>query len=1782
MPKEIIFFYQNNFSLKNNFFKLMNILITNQSSSLLEALIIGVIYYIQIISSFFAKQIGVFNPDKFTTDYTLYKIESILRIKDLFIQNYSGLEILNSLILAFLVVFIFYFFVIVYRINMSYYKFKINIINFLIKLFLFFLYNICLDISFSQMCFGKKHINPGFEGEIECFGNNKLMIIIPTLTIIFAIIIHQIFRLYYFESFFITEFFFAKVNSYYDVFMDINLFINSILLTQAPFFNKKFFLYYNLIFSIFIFVYYIKNYIYYNTYIHLTSGIFHIIYAWTSLFSIFATYINFNEKAVVYIISSIFVGFIFYHMKNKYEKNIFYQKSINKISNSNYLLAYIKALTDLLLKCDKNDKEIKGIIGGVLKQLIRESPNNVCDGLMKEKMYIPLTNTWRDLKKENVTDNVFIKYFIVILYHYFLVSKDVCPELFMNLSHYYLVIIGNHCEAMYYCQKLFQYDLNAQQKFSFYRLQDLITHSLTKKLKSFEDKNISLENINISSYYEYENLCENFLEKINTDIDLSLKFWKLFREMYKNPEYKLNFNEVFELSEKIQLKKKNIDKIWKDMMIVYSGINEFFELYTEYIIQINDDDIKKRELDAFKKKILNQEDDYNNNFYSILFNKETGIIIVEKDKGIEGVIKHWNKRIEKIFKYTEQELKEKRINLLMPKNIEHKHSMFMENYFRSGYNKYVETKDFKTFAKDKNNSIFQIRLAIKLLPVLNHNVMFTGLIVKENINDVILVDEKFNIQGICEKLKNNLKISNNSLFQYNDIPFYIICKKFINFYKMFLWDKRKENNDDGQINEIAKKKTNSTTDKQTEKVNASSKRKGEKEEDVTKKDKDEGILNKQNQENLEINENFELEFEIKFPQFLINYSNRTKFNKRNYFEKRKLNREEFLDKEDEELDEEDNELLLSNYSKKKIQKKNSIITSTPYTFSETQTFPINLTFLNVQPEPFERPILNKSEEEKIFLEKLDQLCTLFKEENFQNLEDLIDSCNKDSKYVEYKFNFTFDKYKFGEKEIAYIIRCIDDKNNEGHSEEKSFEQDSNMINYKKNKEQSIKPLYEITKEEREETIKSPEKFFKLLDNPNFREVLNKCKEEINKMSKIKGNTEDNLLETDNSSQSFSHSGFDNDLIIKNKISEIRSNLYQNTKNYFTIKYIRLVIICISLTTFIFSLTFILFIHSLFITLKGVSIMNLNLFKVTLKTIDLIGIIISLKALILIKSGKKNFLYNNYISEEIKTNEDYYIKMINIGSKLYNELNNEYGNLNIFITKYISEENLLNIYWDHINISYLNELYIRNNKKGKESFPTAVNQFLINTIIFLKKYNYSIADFSFTKREDEEYFNYITFLLIENPYINLIPNLFIKLEKIPELYSLYNNSQKKYIYLIIFIYFSFQVFICITYITLIRITNSSMSDIFKKLTKIKFEKIEETIKRIQKFLSHLKSFREILGLNIDEEEDEIKDNKEMRQRRRNSMMPRHSVHFNLVPKGEISYISNNGFNSDIRKYYPLTISRHYFVHSVIFSCILFAFIIPLYIYSINVINVINQLLLIINYIYGKLMNTSLSIVDLKCYIMECKLGVNTLSYEKFSSNENIQLFVKGLRNFHIIEDFYDNKFMLNACDAAIDKTNDSGRYNICISDGVVISANNTDNIMQLITNFIDNIYHRDRLERMKNKSYNNNNNIRQMMFNDSIYQEIEYLFFNYVFTVEDIFENTVKESLDRYIKRNKFFLVILILIFCIIMIIYNISYIIFLTPKLKYLINISRGIIKIIPTSVIMNTPELQTLIGTKY
>ena len=106
MPKEIIFFEENKFSFKKNFFNLMNSLLKSQSCPLIEAILINAINHIQILSSFYSKQIKIFKPDKYKSDYVLYIIESIFRIKDLFKHNYFYLEILNYIILSVLALFI--------------------------------------------------------------------------------------------------------------------------------------------------------------------------------------------------------------------------------------------------------------------------------------------------------------------------------------------------------------------------------------------------------------------------------------------------------------------------------------------------------------------------------------------------------------------------------------------------------------------------------------------------------------------------------------------------------------------------------------------------------------------------------------------------------------------------------------------------------------------------------------------------------------------------------------------------------------------------------------------------------------------------------------------------------------------------------------------------------------------------------------------------------------------------------------------------------------------------------------------------------------------------------------------------------------------------------------------------------------------------------------------------------------------------------------------------------------------------------------------------------------------------------------------------------------------------------------------------------------------------------------------------------------------------------------------------------------------------------------------
>ena len=1777
MSKKLILFEEEELSFKNKFYRLMDLLIINQSNSKVESLLLLGIFYIQIISSFFSEQLSIFNPKNSKSDSIFNYIEKIFRLKDLFRDNFYYFQIMEIFLFFLILIIIIHFIVSCSLTNKTpFYSYNKKIINFYIKIFLYVGYNIIFDICFSSFCLSSDDFNPNFTS-IKCSSENIIITILSIINITVSLFFYIFFNIYYNDSFYLSNSHYAKMSCNYDIFWGFNCMIISFLMIQVKFFPKEVFLLYNLIISILLFFYYINHYLYYDKYINIFTGIFHILYLWTSIFSSFFSFFDFKEKSIIYVITSIIVCAFYFNIKNIIENKIFLSSPFYKINNKFYLLYYFRSLYYLINNAKENYKD-KSILSGIIKMHSMECPNTNCLLKTRENIYLPLSNKWYDRNKKEIEDEVFLKNYLIIVMSYFLNTNNCTPDMYLNLSLYYLKIIGNYCQAIYYYKKITELKLTLREEFSFIRLSINISKALVEKLKPSNEQCNELENLDISMYYKYEELSKNFINEINNDVNLSLEFWKVFQAPYKELYKKIDFNKVFELTDKIGITKKNVENMWNKLLNIYGGFNIFFELYLEYVEQINDDDIKKRDLESLRRKNDSFGEHINNNFYSVLFNKDTGIIIANGDKGSEGIIELSNKEIENIFKYKPIDLKGTNLTCLMPKIFSKYHSKYMERYFKIGQKKIIDKNDFKTFGKDKDNSIIKIKAAIKLFPILNNNVYFVGLLLKENIDDIILLDDKFNIEGMSLKIMKILNINNKNLFQENEIPFYVICRKFVNFYNIFLQGKKKE--------EIKGKET-TIIDEEKEEEN--------KKED--KKQKKENEREKENiHENIEINENVELEYEIKLPQFLIEYSEKTKKKEVKIAMPIKSIQTESEDITEiiEEFEEDDDLLMEEERSKDKEIKskrnntiyKNKFYTPTPTPDGETPTPGMTPISDSIDEESDknnveQKVVFNKeSEEEKLYKEKINQYKTLFNEGKINELEELINDCNKNSSSIEYKFNFTFDKYKYDNNQISYIIRCIDNKNDIGNSQEESvFDLDPKVAKYKKEKAEAIKPLFEVLEEERKEIMDMPEIFLNLsLENKKFQQLLEECKNDINIFSKAHGQKKEEILEDENSSQS-SQSGFDSGLVKKNRIEEIRSNLMMNISSFYTLKYIKILITLIGISSIVFSFIYYYFFNSLYINLFNSSTVNINLFQSTLWTTELISIFVTLRTLYqkeIIKSpNTTNFIYSIYLKPPNNLNT-YYSFCINKSLELYNLMSKSFGLLEMEIPIYLNDEQLNNLYWDSVQVSYMNEEYKKFIEKGdNEAFPMSIAQLLSNSFSYLKSpiFNSISSDINFKNNsiKNSIYFDYMTYIIIENGYDNILPNQFKKLLIIPDIIAKFNFSMTKSLDFVIIIFLVIIFILCFIFLLLMQFTYKSMIDGIKKVTKIKLEKIEEIIKRIKLFNTHLKKYTEkdLKSELIQYYSEDNDDNKSLNKDEQNGYM-------NKKKEQESSLINSNGFNSDFKKYIPLTVLRYSFLYSVFILFVFIICLIPIYIFTINLVKNTNQLLIVQKYIYNKLIISSTSTIEIKCFLSDCQ-NRTTLDYSELDNFDIIQDVIKGLNFFSKVSYFYNEQFLINACSAAIDKEAQPEEYNSCLRDSMIKTTNNTENLMNLMNELIFTLKKKYEINSYKNNSYYKRN-----LFSERYYLQIEKIFFKYFIPVSGNFADYVEKDLKLYLLNNRIIIIIVIFSFIIITIIYCLMARIALIKKLVHHLNVSSCIMKIIPTSVIVNTPELETWIESKY
>jgi hypothetical protein len=429
--------------------------------------------------------------------------------------------------------------------------------------------------------------------------------------------------------------------------------------------------------------------------------------------------------------------------------------------------------------------------------------------------------------------------------------------------------------------------------------------------------------------------------------------------------------------------------------------------------------------------------------------------------------------------------------------------------------------------------------------------------------------------------------------------------------------------------------------------------------------------------------------------------------------------------------------------------------------------------------------------------------------------------------------------------------------------------------------------------------------------------------------------------------------------------------------------------------------------------------------------------------------------------------------------------------------------------------------------------------------------------------------------IDNTYENLLPNQFEKLKTMPQILKDFNSDSSQILIIFLLAYSALMVILCITYAILLHLTNKNMSEGLEKVSKIKLEKIEDTIKKIEGFNVILKKYRERESKNNGGGSDEKKGDEQGGEG--TTMNPT-----TINPNAPSNNLNSNGFNIDTKKFIPLSILNYSYFQTVILFCVLAGFLIPVFILTDNMVNSTNKIINIQEYLYGKIVNATASIVKVKCLMSDCDITTN-LNFTDLINIYEVQDIVQALSIFNDIDIFYNRKFLLDAC-GAIFINNESG-YNECLNDELIQSANNTESILKLIDETIDNIYKEQQIKKgnivtLKDKSQRNF--VNYLLYETDSFDLLETIFYKYVIQISDNFSDLCVQNLLSYLNNKKELVIILVIILSTILIGLCIYIEFYFISKLIHLLSVSRCILKIIPTTVINNTPELESWIESKY
>jgi len=1745
MTEEIILFEDNNCSIEERFYFFMDLLVNNKSGTRTEQLCLFLIFYIQIISIFFDSRLKVFMPKNNTSDNILKYFHDVLRFVGIFYTHKSYyLKIIYVIPIIMIMITLFFIFVFYKTQKNSLYLTSHYILNMVLKIFIFIFYNIFLDFFTHLMCFNSKY-NKYIEG-LECSINSHLFIFFISLITTIYIISFIIFIFFFYnDSFYLSSSYYAQTCTKYNIFLILNCALMSIMYCIIDQLTIELFFFTNLFISIGFFIFYIKKIIYYDFFTNYLCGIFHIIYIWTTLFSIIFKYIEVSEKGLVWLITSIIFSFTFLNFKQVLDDRLFYNKPYHNITNINNLLYYLRKLI-YMINFDSQDSELKSNLTGIIQIHIIECPNKNCILKNKEELFLPKTEKWSDRSKPFILDDILLSHFLIDINLYFLSINLYNPELLINLSYYYLNVIGNIIQSIYFLHEIRKMKLSIQEKFFFKRLKIAISKKLVEKLKYANETCENLDELNPSHYYKYEYYKEKFYSSIFKDLELLKTFWKKFS--YNENKSVIDYNEIYKLTEKIMLCKSEIENLWKKLFSIYSGINEVFDFYIDYVDQINDDSFLKINLDSIKRKTENSTEHIHQNYYNMMFNNETGIVICNGDKGKEGLIEKVNHSFEKIFKYTFDEMRGMNISLLMPKVFEKQHINFMKEFIQIGKKYLINSKSHHTFGKDKDNSILYIRINLKIFPVLNQSVYFLGMINPEKIDDLIFIDSNFIIQGMSKKLTDKFQITNKYFFINNNIPFYMICKNFIHFFKTFMQDNQNENN------------TNTNNPIHSTEINLSEQ--GSELESSRNEIKKKDI-------NIEINENIELEYEIKIPKFMLQYEKISK-NKNLYYYLNKYDENSKHKSFNSEFEE-----SINNIQNSLIEEQTPLISiSGNYSPSENRNTPtpnpkINSPYNKSMQEktidnkgndyyPSHKGTMSKqrnsiinNNEELVFSNKLKLYNNLFINGYFSRLEDIIEQDTLNGSII-YKFNFTFKKYIYHKNQTCFIIRCIDNKNEIGSantiSETEVVNIGKNIIS-EKEKIESLKNIYKIGEGEKKNINDNITEFGNyFLYDTHFQKMHKVYKDYMKKFSRIHGTKKHNsVLEDENSSQTLATS-YNSDLSKINRIFEMKENILTNKKKLSNIYHLIFCIIFLVIGSIIFSAVFFLILEKIHSGLKLITSLNSKIYYIQLRTTGLSSIIISLKTLYDFKNNENfsNFHMNTFIEDQNEYFNYLKEKGINWTKSTHELINHFEGNLTHTANKYNID------LWESIPKVYP----ISFPKNDSESYIQGLLNIIVisQTILSLDFFD---LDYKITDINEKLELIYDTFLAIENNIDFIIPTGLNKISDILNLFIKYNEEKIQNVYYAVIIFLVFVFILEIIYLIILYKTHKYIAFGFFKIEKISQDNIENMIQKIKNFSDHYKKRNEILlsmNDNLLENNTTLINNSQQSQ--------------NLFQNSRLRKV-NSDFSLESKKVKKLNIFNKNYIHFPLIYIICIIINLLLFLICQNAIKSNISMIKIQTYLFGRFLSVSCSTNQVKCVLAKCKLN-NSLDCFSFL-NENLSFTLyKSFKKFPTLSHFYNEYFLKDACAAIHDGHETNENYYNCLNSSMVKLINNTNSILDYVQECLNNLLGEYKNNKELNSSYSSFS-----VFNSDTFNKMEEAYFHYVIPVVKKMDKVIITALNNFVKKEYNIAIFIITVFIFMVLIFFFYIYLFFIKELEYSIKVSKNIFRIIPSNIISANQDLE-------